>query len=316
MTKSIGHASIPPEGNVLTPQAFACLLPLLSQQSRDLLLPVLNDRSLRGCIPRPEVDAVLASERKSASDLMVDLLPVAQLRSRPPISHYRVGVLAQGASGSLYLGANLEVPGQMLGFSVHGEQSALANSFMHEETGITSLAVTAAPCGHCRQFLNESANGADLDIFVKGNRPAKLAALLPEAFGPNNLGITARLFSGKKADLKLPAGIGDHLATAALEAARKAYSPYSNSLAGVAVVTAAGVIYKGAYIENVAFNPSLSPLQVALVSTIMAGEQPDQITEAVLVELEDAPISQLAVTRMVLEAMAPRAHLRRLTARA
>src|SRR5206468_5952186 len=51
---------------------------------------------------------------------------------------------------------------------------------------------------------------------------------------------------------------------AALDAARKAYAPYSKSPSGVAIRSASGRTYRGSYIENVAFNPSLSPLQVAL----------------------------------------------------
>ena len=92
---------------------------------------------------------------------MVDLLPLARTYARPPISNYLVGAVARGVSGDLYLGANIEIPGHSLGFSVHGEQFALSNAYMHSEKGIAAIAVTAAPCGHCRQFINEMAPAGD-----------------------------------------------------------------------------------------------------------------------------------------------------------
>ena len=58
-------------------------------------------------------------------------------------------------SGNLYFGANYEFPGQALSFTVHAEQAATMHAISFGETGIDLLAVSAAPCGYCRQFLNE-----------------------------------------------------------------------------------------------------------------------------------------------------------------
>lgn len=295
--------------------ALARLLPAWRPESRAALLEDLNDRGLRGQIPAAKSHSILALERQSAGQLMADLLPVAQLYSRPPISDYRVGAVARGSSGSLYFGANLEVPHQILGFSVHAEQSAVANAFMHGEARLTALAVTAAPCGHCRQFLNEIEDAAGLEILIGGAAPARLAELLPSSFGPQNLGVKERLFGGTKHRLELATRAGDALASAALEAARRSYAPYSHSPSGVAVRTRAASVYSGSYLENVAFNPSLSPLESALVGLVMGGEEPDAITGAVLVELEPAAISQRSATRTVLEAFAPAAKLTILRAR-
>ena len=44
--------------------------------------------------------------------------------------------VVRGASGALYLGANIEFPGEGLGQTVHAEQAALSNAFMHDEPGI------------------------------------------------------------------------------------------------------------------------------------------------------------------------------------
>ena len=294
---------------------LAKLLPAWRPESRGALLALLDDRSLRGRIPAPKGESLMALERKSIADLMSALLPVAQLYSRPPISQYRVGAVARGSSGDLYFGANFEVPHQMLGFSIHAEQSAVANAFMHQEPRLTSLAVSAAPCGHCRQFLNELADAATLELLIKGDEPARLATLLPSSFGPDNLGVKDGLFSDKPIDLEFVTPASDQLASAAFEAARRSYAPYSHSPSGVALMTSTKTVYSGSYLENVAFNPSLSPLQSALVGLVMGREDAGDITAAVLVELERAAISQRGATQAVLGAIAPAAKLKILAAR-
>ena len=63
-------------------------------------------------------------------------------------------------------------------------------------------------------------------------------------------------------------------------------------------------IYVGAYAENAAFNPSMSPLEAALIVLIMSGESFDDITRAVLVEAAGSMCSQLAATTAVLSSKA------------
>jgi cytidine deaminase len=104
------------------------------------------------------------------------------------------------------------------------------------------------------------------------------------------------------------------LAVAALGAARKSYAPYTKAYSGVAIGTRLGHTYKGAYIENAAYNPSLPPLQTALVALITAGESYSAISEVVLVEEEGAPISQKSAAEAVLSAIAPAVKLRMVTA--
>jgi cytidine deaminase len=38
---------------------------------------------------------------------------------------------------------------------VHAEQFLMANLVLHNERGLHTLAISAAPCGHCRQFYSE-----------------------------------------------------------------------------------------------------------------------------------------------------------------
>src|SRR5690349_769124 len=99
---------------------------------------------------------------------MLEFLAQAQSYARPALTTYRVGAVVRGTSGELYLGGNIEFPGASLGQTVHAEQAALANAFMHDEPGIEAIAVSAPPCGHCRQFLYEFAAGRDIQIFLPG----------------------------------------------------------------------------------------------------------------------------------------------------
>src|SRR5258705_1916748 len=232
---------------------LAKLLPQFKDRSREQLLRLLKAPGCSGHIPATEVASIADSEHRNVDALMVDLLPLARTYSRPPISNYLVGAVARGVSGNLYLGANIEIPGHSLGFSVHGEQFALSNAYMHSEQGISTISVTAAPCGHCRQFINEMAPSWDIQVLIADSPAVKLTALLPMAFGPKDLGFKDGALPVKEVNLARPKGQPDDMTLAALDAARKSYAPYSKAHSGIAIGIQSGRTYKGAYIENVAF---------------------------------------------------------------
>src|SRR5712671_7511222 len=216
---------------------LAKLLPQFKDKSREQLLRLLKAPGFSGHIPAAEVAEIADSEHKNVDAIMVELLPLARTYSRPPISNYLVGAVARGVSGDLYLGANIEIPGHSLGFSVHGEQFALSNAYMHSEQGILSLAVTAAPCGHCRQFINEMAPSGDVQVVIAGQSAVRLDSLLPSAFGPKDLGFKDGALPVRQANLARPKGISDESTLAAMDAARRSYAPYSKSHSGVAMKT-------------------------------------------------------------------------------
>jgi cytidine deaminase len=285
------------------------ILPKFSEKSRELLGQVMGDREFSGKIPSEQATTLARSENVDADKLMLELIPLAQTYSRAPVSNFHVGVVVRGASGAMYLGANIEIPGQCLGFAVHAEQAALSNAYMHEEQAVTALAVGGAPCGHCRQFINEMSPAGEILIITPDKPAAKLSSILPDAFGPAALGRKNGALPVPENALA-PGGTSvSPLAMAALRAARKSYAPYSKSPAGVAIQSTTGRVYRGSYIENVAFNPSLSPLQTALAAMIVAGEDYANISGATLVEAEKATISQKAVTEIVLAAIAPNVRL-------
>lgn len=232
------------------------------------------------------------------NQVMLGLLSLARLYARPLISKFSVGAVAQGLSGALYYGANMEFVGEALGFTIHAEQAATANAWTHGETGLQSLAISAAPCGHCRQFLYELTTAKTLQILLPDRPPTMLTNLLPEAFEPRDLGVDGGLMRAEDHRLVLPSD--DPLVRAAVSAANMSYAPYSKSYAGVALATGDGQIYSGPYAENVAFNPSISPMEAALAHLNICGRTGQDITQAVLVEVQDPPCSQVNVTRNVL----------------
>jgi cytidine deaminase len=253
-----------------------------------------------GYLPAAVVAELVASGTP-VEQLMLDLIPLAQKYAIPPISNFFVGAVALGSSGSIYFGANYEFVGQALSFTIHGEQAATAHALSFGESGLQKLAVSAAPCGYCRQFLNELTTANTLQILLPNVPAASLQSLLPNAFGPADLGINAGLMSPQSHKLTLT-GDCDELAEAALTAANASYAPYSFSYAGVALRTKDGAIYTGSLAENAAFNPSLSPLEAAIVALIIrGGKSYADITEAVLVEVADATASQLGAAKAVLE---------------
>ncbi|HEX3465654.1 MAG TPA: cytidine deaminase [Candidatus Elarobacter sp.] len=276
-------------------------------------------------ISAADAAALAVQHGRTIEQLMDDLLAAARSKAIAPISGFAVGAVARGRSGALYLGANLEFPGHPLNASVHAEQAAVVNAWMHGEHGIGALATSETPCGHCRQFLNELANAPGLTITVHGKPAVTLGDLLPSGFGPADLGVSAALMAtapqpaaldrvqaveviGRLEDLESALEHQAALLPAALEAARRAHAVYSKTYAGVALALQDGTIRTGRYAESAAFNPSLSPLQAALSGLALDGVPFPAIVAAVLVE-SAGPASQRETTKALLNSVAPWASL-------
>lgn len=217
-----------------------------------------------------------------------------------PVSKFLVAAAALGESGAVYFGVNVEFPGHPHSSTIHAEQCAIANAALSGETRLVDLVVNAPPCGHCRQFMNELYGVDSLGIHVidaDGSlRASSTSALLPEDFGPQHLGQQERLLRSQGGHgLVLPPQIKQlqDIGQEALRAANRAYAPYSKCPAGVALRLRDGRLFGGFLIESCAFNPSLSPLQTAVVHAISKGalRSLDEIDEIALVELARAPVS-------------------------
>lgn len=268
---------------------------------QDKLRAYRADDNFCGVIPATDAQYIAEQTRWSMQQVMLGLLWFARSYARPPISYFYVGAISQGLSGNLYLGANMEFVGEALSFCVHAEQAAAVNAWVHGEEGLRALAITAAPCGYCRQFLYELETFQTLQILLPDRQPMILTNLLPDAFGPSDLGARGGLM--KHADHQLVLESSDPVVLAALAAANMSYAPYSRGYAGVALATADGRIYSGPYAENAAFNPSMSPMEAALANMNVSWHAYKEIVQAVLVEVEASPCSQVDASRKVLGAI-------------
>ena len=81
---------------------------------------------------------------------------------------------------------------------VHAEQSAINNAWLNGAQAVLKIAISDAPCGYCRQFMNELSTADSLEILLP-ERDFNLHELLPYSFGPKDLGNEAVYFLISKA---------------------------------------------------------------------------------------------------------------------
>ena len=280
-------------------------------------------------LPPERVEELKEAYGMTADELITALITPASTMARPPISSFEVGAVGIGGSGALYVGCNLEFAHLPLYNSVHAEQFLLVNALHHGEQSIQKLAISAAPCGHCRQFFSEL-DCADSIKFLFFGGSYSLGQLLPMRFKPSDLLDTSTVplllkpqdnrvafTDASLAQLRAWEQEGrEDLAKAAEEAlgeCQKSYAPYSTCPAGAAIVADEGV-YAGGYIESAAYNPSMLPLQSAIIDAVIDGMPCySNVKAAVLVELEDGAVRHQSAMAVNLSAIAPQADFYTLT---
>ena len=119
----------------------------------------------------------------------------AQANAYAPYSKFRVGAALRTPDGAIYSGGNVENASYPEG--VCAETSAISAMAQAGERRIAEICVIAdgealcTPCGGCRQRIREFADDRTI-IHVAGPEGVRatyrLAALLPESFGPGHLG--------------------------------------------------------------------------------------------------------------------------------
>ncbi|WON78123.1 cytidine deaminase [Serratia sp. UGAL515B_01] len=268
---------------------------------QSVLKPYLDAPDFQAVLEAKQVETIKQCCGLDNDTLAFSLLPLAAACSSTPISHFHVGAIAHGISGNLYFGANMEFSGAPLQQTVHAEQCAVTHAWLRGEAKLVSVTVNYTPCGHCRQFMNELNSGTELLINMPTRTQAKLGDYLPYSFGPKDLKINQLLMD--PVDHGFEMILEDELAKAALEAANHCHAPYSNAHSGVALEGEDGKVYAGRYAENAAFNPSLPPLQAALVLMNISGGDCQKIRRAVLVEAQDAILTQWDATQATLNAL-------------
>lgn len=279
---------------------------------RKALIDAVAPQDFGGRIGPAQARFIAETAGLAPDALMIALIPIAAAFARPALSGFYVGAVVRGRSGSILCGANLEFPGTSVWHAVHAEQAAVSQAWAAGESGIDAIAVGAAPCGLCRQFLMELGDPASLAVLSADAPATTLADLLPRAFGPGALGRTGGLLDGARPRIELEKPDPDPLAVAALAAAQRSYAPYSGAEAGIALRLRSGAVVDGSYAESAAYNPSLAPLGMALSRRVLAGLESDEIVAATLVAVGHALVDHTAQARLLLNAAAPgvRLHLR------
>ncbi len=323
--------------------------PQNSQRSFFQRSPHFFNLSLSPPVPVQASVLALAAGLPSTAALLPHLVPLAARSALTPTSAYPVGAAALGVSGAVYLGANLELPGAPLAASVHAEQFVVASAAAAGEAGLLRIAVSAPPCGHCRQFCYEldGADALEFVFFEEGDGGtggsggggdtfdatppiSTLGELLPRAFGPADLArgpssdgsMAVAPPVGGRPPTPPPGGVGRRgpafllapgpqgarlewdeaaaatlaasaaegtpaarslvaAAEAAFKAASACHAPHTHCPAGVGLVwegraggggvEGAAAVSAGGVIESAAYNPTLPPLQAALVGAVVGG---------------------------------------------
>ncbi|KAL2620989.1 hypothetical protein R1flu_001194 [Riccia fluitans] len=338
----------------------------------------MKESKLPFVIEAEEVERLQRASGLGLEDFLATLVEPTRGLARAPISKFHVGAVGLGASGRVFRGVNIEFEGVPLNNSIHAEQFLVANAARNGERRLKFLAVSAAPCGHCRQFLQELRGASDLRVLIADSKAEthSLSHFLPHRFGPQDLlhedfplllesqenflhhtsspdgaihvlqeagrhsSPQSENHSPRIANLSLEGTNGSsrvnglgypvekqrseedpegqqllELQNLALEAANSSYAPYSNCPSGLSVLTTKGGIFKGSYYESAAFNPSLPPLQAAVVAFIAeGGGQFDEILHVALVEKDGATVQQADTVKLVMGKIAPKATVRVLEA--
>ena len=129
-------------------------------------------------------------------DRLVAAAIAAMGQAYAPYSNFPVGAAILDETGVIHSGANVENAAYPVGNCA--EASAIAAMVMAGQGRIAAIAVAGGdgdmlctPCGACRQRIREFA-APDTPVLISGpdglQRRFTLKQLLPESFGPENLG--------------------------------------------------------------------------------------------------------------------------------
>lgn len=127
-------------------------------------------------------------------DTLLEAAREVRERAYAPYSNFFVGAAVLCSSGKVYAGCNVENAAYPAGMCA--ERSALSAAIAAGERDVVRLVVVAdsprpvSPCGMCRQVIAELApRAAVLLANLEGAQEETTPqALLPGAFGPNDLG--------------------------------------------------------------------------------------------------------------------------------
>ena len=135
----------------------------------------------------------VSSAAEIAWDDLRALARQAATRSYAPYSNVTVGAGALASDGTTVVGSNVE--NASYGLTLCAECSLVSDLIRQGGARLLAISIVAgdgapiAPCGRCRQLLFEHGGGELLIDAGDNAAPRRLSELLPEAFGPEDLGI-------------------------------------------------------------------------------------------------------------------------------
>jgi cytidine deaminase len=130
-------------------------------------------------------------------EALVQAAKTAAANAYCPYSKFPVGAAVLTDGGLIFAGCNVE--NASYGLTICAERNAIHQAVAHGPRPLvidlvivyTPTDTPTAPCGACRQVINEFGSGSEIVCVCDGSEriTLRLSELLPAAFGPGNLGL-------------------------------------------------------------------------------------------------------------------------------
>lgn len=119
------------------------------------------------------------------TDTLLDMAKVAMGNAYSPFSKFKVGAALRTKGGKIFTGCNVE--NASFGLTCCAERTAVFKAISEGFDDFEEITITTsnpetpvAPCGACRQVLNEF--NKELIVNLEDKKTYKLSELLPDSF--------------------------------------------------------------------------------------------------------------------------------------